>query len=97
GMIVMHISNRHLELAQVVAAVAASEGLATVTRADDKANDFTTDFRANAHVVALSRNEAELAGLRASGWQKLTPTNVAAWTDDYSDIIGAIVRKKLGR
>ena len=39
GVIVMHISNRHMELAKVVAAVGASEGLVTFGKADDKAKD----------------------------------------------------------
>ncbi len=36
GMIVVHISNRHLELAQVVGAVAAAEGLVAMVKHDDQ-------------------------------------------------------------
>ena len=97
GVIVMHISNRHMELAKVVAAVAAAEGLAVVGKTDEKANNFTVDFRANAHVVALARNEVDVAPLVRAGWEKAASSTVAAWTDDYSDIMGAILRKKLGR
>ncbi len=93
GMIVMHISNRHLELATVVAAVGAAEGLATVLKVDDKATDFMTDFRYNALVAALARNPDDLRGL-ADGWKKLDATKVTPWTDDYSDVVGAILRKK---
>src|SRR6185436_20166663 len=53
GTILMHISNRHMELANVVAAVGAAEGLVTFGKADDTANSFTTDFRANAMVAML--------------------------------------------
>jgi hypothetical protein len=97
GVILMHISNRHLELARVVAAVGAAEGLTTFGKADDKANSFVTDFRANAQVVALAREAADLVPLAQAGWEKAGPPKVAAWTDDYSDIIGAILRKKLAR
>ncbi len=32
------------------------------------------------------------------GWQEIMPDpRVPAWTDDYSDILGAILRKKLAR
>ncbi len=31
------------------------------------------------------------------GWEKTDAGEVTAWTDDYSDIIGAMLRKKLGR
>ena len=97
GVILMHISNRHMELAKVVAAVSASEGLVTFGKADDKANSFTTDFRANAMVAMLARSEADLAPLTQNGWEKAGAPKVAVWTDDYSDIMGAILRKKLGR
>jgi hypothetical protein len=93
GMIVMHISNRHLELANVVSAVGAAEGLATSVKVDTKANDFITDFRSNALVAALARTPVDLRDL-PEGWQRLAPTTVAPWTDDYSDVVGAILRKK---
>ncbi len=95
GMILMHISNRHVELPSVVAAVGAAEGLVTFSKADENANQFMTDFHAAALVAVLARNEADLGALPGSaGWRKVDST-VAPWTDDYSDIIGAIVRKKL--
>jgi hypothetical protein len=97
GMIVLHVSNRHMELRPVVAAVGQAEGLVAAEKADDQANDFPVDFRANAQVVALARSEADLAPLLGSGWQKAETSKIAAWTDDYSDIMGAILRKKLGR
>ena len=95
GMILMHISNRHVELPSVVAAVGAAEGLVTFSKADENANQFMTDFHAAALVAVLARNEADLGTLPGSaGWRKVDSV-VAPWTDDYSDIIGAIVRKKL--
>jgi hypothetical protein len=97
GVILMHISNRHMELAKVVAAVGMAEGLVAIGKVDDKANNFTVDFRANAQVVMLARSEADVAPLVRAGWEKAASSTVAAWTDDYSDIMGAILRKKLGR
>ena len=98
GTIVMHISNRHMELAKVVAAVGAAEGLVTVVKADEKATQFMVDFHAAALVAVLARDPADLGTLTPSnGWRPENAGAVAAWTDDYSDIIGAIVRKKLAR
>jgi predicted O-methyltransferase YrrM len=98
GVIVMHISNRHMELAKVVAAVGAAEGLVTVVKADEKAKQFTTDFHAAALVAALARQDGDLGRLtQGNGWRREDAGAVAAWTDDYSDIIGAIVRKKMAR
>jgi len=98
GMLLVHISNRHLELAKVVAAVGATERLTTMVKTDRNHTDFTVDLRAAAMVAALARNETDFGSLRgAEGWEKTEAGAVAPWTDDYSDIIGSILRKKLGR
>lgn len=96
GVIVIHISNRHLELARLVAAVGETEGLVTFVKTDTKANDFATDYKSNATVAALARKEVDLKGLAGLyGWQRTRPDGVAPWTDDFSDLIGSLVRKKL--
>ena len=63
---------------------------------DDQANAFHEDFRANAEVVAMARNIADLGDLPSRpGWRRAEPRpGVMAWTDDYSDLIRAILRKK---
>jgi spermidine synthase len=97
GAIVMHISNRHMELAKVVAAIGAAEGLVTFVKADEKARAFLTDLHAAALVAMLARRESDLGRLpQTEGWRRTEAGDVAAWTDDYSDILGAIVRKKMG-
>jgi spermidine synthase len=97
GMLLVHISNRHLELARVVAAVGATEGLTALVKTDRNSTDFTRDLRAAAMVAVLARDDADFGALRASeGWDKIDAGAVAPWTDDYSDIIGAVVRKKFG-
>ena len=95
GAIMMNISNRHMELTDVVAALGASENLVVFTKIDNTANNFTVDYRANAHVAMLARNVADLGDLPQQGWVRAGVTKVAPWTDDYSDIIGAILRKKI--
>jgi hypothetical protein len=48
-------------------------------------------------VAVLARREADFGVLLgAPGWDKVDAGAVAPWTDDYSDIIGAMLRKKLG-
>ena len=56
GVIVMHVSNRHMELPSVVAAVGSAEGLVAYYKRDDKANDFLKDFKAKAAVVVLAQS-----------------------------------------
>ena len=96
GVIAFHVSNRHMELASVVAAVGATEGLTAYFKEDNVANDFLNDYRANAQVVVMARAVTDLGDLPSrSGWRRIEP-KVAAWTDDYSDILRSILRKKLG-
>jgi hypothetical protein len=46
----------------------------------------------------VARKKADLGDLpKRAGWRPIEPSKVVAWTDDYSDILGAILRKKLGR
>lgn len=95
GVIAVHVSNRHMELASVVAAVGAADGLLAYEKQDTGAGNFIKDYRANAHVVSLARDISELGDLASrQGWRSLTPLpGVAAWTDDYSDVLHAILRK----
>ncbi|KRR19963.1 spermidine synthase [Bradyrhizobium retamae] len=96
GVIIAHISNRHLDLAPVVANVARSQGLVTFLREDDRAGDFMTTFAANARVVVTARDAGD-TGRVADSWTPLSPDQTSArWTDDYSNILGIMLRRKFG-
>jgi hypothetical protein len=96
GVIVMHISNRHLDLAPVVANVAESQGLVAFLREDHSAGGMMTAFEANARLVVLARDAAD-AGSVAKEWTPLLPDRASAlWTDDYSNILGVMLRRKFG-
>ena len=96
GVIVAHISNRHLDLAPVVANVARTQGLVAFLKEDNSAGDFLTGFKANARVVVLAREPGD-AGRIATSWARLQPDRRAAtWSDDFSDILTVMLRKKLG-
>jgi hypothetical protein len=96
GVIVLHISNRHLDLAPVVANVVQSLGLAAYLREDDSSGDLMTTLRANARLVVLARAPADTGSI-ARDWTPLQPDRSSAlWTDDYSNILGIMLRKKFG-
>ena len=80
----------------MVAAVGAAEGLIVVSTADDKPNNFKVDFRATRRSPRWRADRRIRRAVARRLGEGSTPT-VAAWTDDYSDIMGAILRKKLGR
>ncbi len=95
GIIIAHISNRHMELAEVVGAVAASHGLVGYVKLDRTPQSILVNFKANAHLAVLARSEAALGNLpKVHGWKRIEAGNVAVWTDDYSNILGAIWNKK---
>jgi hypothetical protein len=98
GVLVMHISNRHLELGRVVAAVAAGEGLVTYLKQDDRPEAEPRDFKLNALVAAIARSRDHLGMLpHLPGWREIkAEPEIRAWTDDYSEVLGAMLRKKLG-
>jgi hypothetical protein len=95
GIIVFHISNRHLELSGIVAAVGAAEGMVAIHKYDSSAMNFAADYKSSAHVAVLARTWADLAHLtKRKGWEPLAANGVTPWTDDYSDLISSMIRKK---
>ena len=65
---------------------------------DPRPNDFVNDYRANAELAALARSAADLGDLPSRDcWRRVEPNpKIAGWTDDYSDILRAILRRKSG-
>jgi hypothetical protein len=91
GMVVLHVSNRHLELASVVAGIAAANGL--ITRIHDGI-DPGEPYKYAGTVAAVARDEADFGMLaNSSEWELREPDPKQwVWTDDYSDIVGAVLR-----
>jgi hypothetical protein len=93
GLLALHISNRHLHLASVAAAVAtAIRGTHAVLITDRRENQGYDAV--NSQVMFVAKSEAALGPVLS--WQGASPANpagVSPWTDDYSDILTAIWRK----
>jgi hypothetical protein len=93
GAVVMHVSNRHLELESVVVGIADANELKSWVYDEDSGRDdeyiFATD------VVVCAREEADVGKLASSDkWTETEPTeNQRVWTDDYSNILGAVYRR----
>ena len=64
GAVVLHLSNRYMELGSVVAADAAAQGLVAYFKVDDRAANVPFDYKANALVAVLARRLADLGDLR---------------------------------
>src|SRR3984893_3640590 len=95
GLIVMHVSNRHLELASVVAGIAAANGLVTLV-SDAPHNDQPSEpykFGSTVAVVAREREDFDPLA-RSSDWELTAPDPKQwVWTDDYSNVFGSLWRK----
>jgi hypothetical protein len=93
GAVVMHVSNRHLELESVVVGIAEANELKSWVYNEDSGRDdeyiFSTD------VVVSARDEADVGSLASSEkWTETEPTEgQRVWTDDYSNILGAVYRR----
>jgi hypothetical protein len=93
GAVVMHVSNRHLELESVVVGIADANDLKSWVYNEDSGRDdeyiFSTD------VVISAREDADVGKLATSDkWTETDPTEgERVWTDDYSNILGAVYRR----
>ncbi len=93
GAVVMHVSNRHLELESVVVGIADANDLKSWVYDQDSGRDdeyiFSTD------VVVSAREENDVGSLASSdNWDEREPTDgQRVWTDDYSNILGAVWRR----
>ncbi|HUQ36886.1 MAG TPA: fused MFS/spermidine synthase [Aestuariivirga sp.] len=93
GVLVIHISNRHLELQSVVAALARDANIAIKTRIQISKSTSLGDPNSSEAAIFARQPETLARYTEELGWKQPTNTNVAVWTDDYSNILGAIWRK----
>jgi spermidine synthase len=95
GMVVMHVSNRHLELASVVAGIAAANGLTTLFSEGADIDEAANPYKFSATVAAVARSEEDFGPLAHSAdWTLASPDpNQWVWSDDYCNIVGAVIRK----
>ena len=90
GVLAVHISNRHLDLEPVVAALADRTGLSgRIKRYAAPEELMKTREATHSHLVALARDEETLRALDLdAGWVPLgDPGRVRVWTDDYASIV----------
>ena len=96
GLLVMHITNRFMDLAPVVAANMMAIDPLLQGRIIDFVPPTNNDVNAmHSIVIVISKNPVALATLDASGGTApLTPqAGVEKWTDDFANIPAAIMRR----
>jgi hypothetical protein len=95
GMAVLHVSNRHLELASVVAGIAAANGLMTLLSNEPDPDEEADPYKFGGTVAAVARREDDFGLLTQSPhWTPMAADpGQWVWTDDYCNIVGALIRK----
>jgi hypothetical protein len=93
GVVVMHVSNRHLELESVVVGIADANGMKSWVYDEDSNRDSEYIFATD--VVVSARAEADVGELASSKvWEETdADNNQRVWTDDYSNVLGAVYRR----
>ncbi len=95
GVLLFHISNRYMDLAPIVANAAVANGL--VMRIGESHPDAAgaAEYRLPSIVAAVARQAGDLGRLETDGgmWRaQNTDPSLRTWTDDYSNVLGAILR-----
>jgi hypothetical protein len=92
GLLAVHVSNRHLQLAPVLAGVADSLGVAAAERFERISERDRRSGRNPSHWVVVARSGARLTPLLARrGWRRLRPDGASrVWTDDFSNVLSVI-------
>jgi SAM-dependent methyltransferase len=99
GMLLVHISNRYIDLNPVVAAQAKSGSYYAALRIDSPPENAVNDGERPSLWIALNRDRAKLAQLtgpvvktespyyNADEWLALNAPKGAVWTDDYASVL----------
>jgi hypothetical protein len=93
GAVVMHVSNRHLELSSVVVGIAEANDLKSWVFSEDSGRD--NEYIFSTSVVVSAREEADVGQLASSEQWALEEADEKqrVWTDDYSNVLGAVWRR----
>jgi hypothetical protein len=90
GVIMIHISNRYLDLEPVLGRITLETGFFGVVQYHEEGTSNAT-LRYPSIWVAMARRPDDLIELAPdSRWEPLRGANAALWTDDYVNIVGAI-------
>jgi hypothetical protein len=95
GVIVMHVSNRHLDLTSVAVGIAGANDLQAWVYNDEDDDTEDASYTYASDVVLAAEREEALGELATNlKWDLTEPDqDQRVWTDDYSNIVGALWRK----
>jgi spermidine synthase len=95
GIVAIHVSNRHLELASVVAGIAKANDMVSRVNEGTDVTENDAEYVFLGTVVAATAKDENFGPIaKAESWELQKPDPKQwVWTDDYSNIIGSILRR----
>ncbi|MBS0360601.1 MAG: fused MFS/spermidine synthase [Proteobacteria bacterium] len=99
GVMILHLSNRNLDLNGPAQAVArAAGGSALIQHFRPKPGQDLAGWTTGEDAVIVGRTPQALAQFATDPrWQPADPKGVRPWTDDYVNLIGALIRRQRGK
>jgi SAM-dependent methyltransferase len=94
GVLLFHLSNRHLELRDPVLAAVHAAGGYGLSQLRLQPGRFTVAATSSSIVIASRSPRALDPMVKAGGFVKRDPGTVKPWTDDYTNEIGAMLAHK---
>ncbi|HLZ76241.1 fused MFS/spermidine synthase [Phenylobacterium sp.] len=97
GVLILHLSNRNLDLDGPAEAVAkAAGGVALIQHYRNKPGEDVAGWPSPEEAVIVARSPAGLAPFAHDPrWEPTDPDRVRPWTDDYTNLFGALWRRLL--
>jgi hypothetical protein len=92
GLIVYHLSNRHMNLVPFVARTAAELDLMSFSQLTPATPALEDDFFSRSLVLVVGANASDFGPMaRDASWSRMEPdAAIRVWTDDYSNVLAAI-------
>jgi len=91
GVVILHLSNRNLELRSPAMAVARAAGGVALLQRHEEAPSAGPLWESSEDALIIGRDAAALAPYAADPrWTPANPNRARAWTDDYTNVPGAL-------
>ncbi|HYF21928.1 MAG TPA: fused MFS/spermidine synthase [Caulobacteraceae bacterium] len=93
GVVVLHLSNRNLEITTPAIATAKAAGAPVLHQVYFEQDRGSEMLEASTEALVIGKSRAALEPFLADGrWKIPSPSRTRPWTDDYTNLIGALWR-----
>jgi SAM-dependent methyltransferase len=94
GVLILHLSNRNLDLPQVAQAVVHAAGAPGLLQKHRMAEHVPALWESAEDAVVVARDPRALAAFAADPrWKPIEAGTTKPWTDDYTNLVGALISR----